>query len=113
MTCHSKLRDGVVDLAGKYFTPPSPPNVSEKNIIYPGCYVREGKSQIYRSATNNPPERQYDTDQKVYLLICDLWNRGADSIHKMRVMNNDTLSYQKNWPEKFRLTAENEKHGNS
>ena len=29
MTCHSELRDGVVDLSGKYFTSPFSPHVSE------------------------------------------------------------------------------------
>ena len=34
------------------------------------------------------------TEQKGDLLICDLWQQGADSVHDMRVVNTATLMHR-------------------
>ena len=39
------------------------------------------------------------------LLIRYLYTKGTDSIHNMRVVNNDSTSYQSKTPEKFLETA--------
>ena len=38
-----------------------------------------------------------------------LWQRGADSIHNMRVINTDTLSHWNKLSEKCLQTSENQK----
>ena len=40
------------------------------------------------------------TEQKGDLLIRDLWQQGTDSVHNMRVVNTDALSYARKSPEK-------------
>ena len=40
------------------------------------------------------------TEHKGDLLIRDLWQQGTDSVHNMRVVNNDALSYVRKTPEK-------------
>ena len=40
------------------------------------------------------------TEQKGDLLIRDLWQQGTNSVHNMRVVNTDILSYVKKTPEK-------------
>ena len=37
--------------------------------------------------------------QKWYLLICDLWQNGTDSVHNMRVVNTDAKSQSAKTPE--------------
>ena len=39
------------------------------------------------------------TEQKVDLLIRDLWQQGTGSVHDMRVVNTDALSYVRKSPE--------------
>ena len=46
------------------------------------------------------------TDQKGDLLIQDLWQQGTDSVHDMRVVNTDALSYMRKTPEKCLYEAE-------
>ena len=41
-----------------------------------------------------------------------LWTQGTDSIHDMRVVNTDAVSYQSKTPEKCMETAEREKNSN-
>ena len=36
------------------------------------------------------------SDKKVALLLRDLWQKGTDSVHDMRVVNTDALTYQLN-----------------
>ena len=40
------------------------------------------------------------TEQKGDLIIRDLWQQGTDSVHDMRVVNTDALSYVRTSPEK-------------
>ena len=54
-------------------------------------------------ATTAAPEV---TEQKGDLLIQDLWQQGKDSVHEMRVVNTDTLSYVRKSPEKCFHNAE-------
>ena len=53
-----------------------------------------------------PPDKG---EEKEYILIQELWTHGTDSIHNMRVVNTDAISYQSQPPEKCLETAENEK----
>ena len=46
------------------------------------------------------------TEQKGDLLIWDLWQQGTDSVHDMRVMNTDALSFVRKTPEKCLHEAE-------
>ena len=48
-------------------------------------------------ATTAAPEV---TEQKGGLLIQDLWQQGTDSVHDMRVVNTDALSYVSQSPDK-------------
>ena len=48
-------------------------------------------------ATTSAPEV---TEQKGDLLIRELWQQGTDSVHDMRVVNTDALSYVRRSPEK-------------
>ena len=50
-----------------------------------------------------PPEV---TDQKGDLLICDLWLKGTDSVHGMRVVNTDAKSHMTKATEKCLQEAE-------
>ena len=38
------------------------------------------------------------TEQKVNLLICDLWQNGTDSVHDMHVVNTDDKSHMSKAP---------------
>ena len=69
MTRQNKLRDGVTNLSGKYFTPSY---ICGDPFIYPGRAVQEVKDHLIRLATRNSPDRRDDTEQKVNLLIRDL-----------------------------------------
>ena len=46
------------------------------------------------------------TEQKGDLIIRDLWQQGTDSVHDMRVVNTDALSYVRRSPEKCLQEAE-------
>ena len=46
------------------------------------------------------------TEQKGDLLIRDLWQQRTDSVHHMRVVNTDALSYVRRSPEKCLQEAE-------
>ena len=78
MTSHNKLHNGVTNLFGKAF---KPSHVRNNPLIYRGHAVWEVKDQPSKSATNNPPDRQGDTDQKGDLIISNLWQIGTDSIN--------------------------------
>ena len=54
-------------------------------------------------ATTAAPEVM---EQKGDLLIRDLWQQGTDSVHDIRVMNTDSLSYVRRSPEKCLQEAE-------
>ena len=53
--------------------------------------------------TTSAPEVK---EQKGNLLIRDLWQQGTDSVHDMRVVNTDALSYVRKTPEKCLHKAE-------
>ena len=46
------------------------------------------------------------TEQKGELLFRDLWQQGTNSVHDMRVVNTDALTYQLKEPEKCLHEAE-------
>ena len=50
--------------------------------------------------TRETPAAPEVTEQKVDLLIQDLWQQGTDSVHDMCVVNTDALSYVQKTPEK-------------
>ena len=56
------------------------------------------------SKLTTPPDAKTEapdvTEQKGDLLIGDLWQQGIDSVHDMRVVNTDALSYVHRSPEK-------------
>ena len=97
---HNELRDGVADLASKAFTPA---HVRDDPLIYSGRAMSKTKSMpagfnISKSSetTTAAPEV---TEQKGDLLIRDLWQQVTDSVHDMRVVKTDTLSYVQKTPE--------------
>ena len=87
---HNGLRDRVADLVGKGFTPS---HVRDDPLIYSGRAAKRKKATPTRdSGTTDqsgapPPEVM---EQKVDLLIRDLWKNGTDSVHYMHVVNTDT-----------------------
>ena len=100
------LRDKVVDLAGKAFTPS---HIREDLLIYSGCAVKRAKATPSGDSGKNdqagapPPEV---TEQKGNLMICDLWQNGTDSVHDMRVVNTDAKSHRTKYPERCLQEAE-------
>ena len=56
--------------------------------------------------TSEHPAALEVTDQKGNIFIWDLWQQGTNSVHDMRVMNTDTLTYQLKEPEKCLHEAE-------
>ena len=99
-TRHNGLRDGVSELLGKAF---NPSHVCDYPLIHPGRVVREGKTQPAGSPQNNSSVATENSDQKGDLLIRNLWKRGADIIHKMRVVNNETLYHHNKSREEAKL----------
>ena len=103
MNFHNELRDGVVELAGKSFTPL---HVHKDPLIHPGRAFLEIESHTMGSFNNNPPVANDILEQKVDMLICNLCQIRTDSIHDMRVLNTDSLSHWNKSPEKFLQTEE-------
>ena len=56
--------------------------------------------------TSETPAAPEVTEQKGDLLIRDLWQQGTDSVHDMRVVNTDALTYLEKAPEKCLHEAE-------
>ena len=98
---HNELRDGVVDLASKAFTPA---HVREDPLIYSGRAMSRMKPKPAVSKLTKPTDETTAapevTEHKGDLLIRDLWQQGTDSVHDMRVVNTDALSYVRKTPEK-------------
>ena len=97
---HNDLRDGVSDLAGKSFTPS---HVRNDPLIFAGLGVKRMKAMPDgASGTTDrdgaPPTEA--TEQKGELLIRNLYQQGTDSVHCMRVVNNDAKSHFAKTPEK-------------
>ena len=96
----------MADLAGKSFTPS---HVRDDPLIYSGHAVKrtkaapDGSNGDRGQTTAQPPEV---TEQKGDLLIRDLWKQGTDSFHDMRVVNTDTPTHYKKYPEKCLHEAE-------
>ena len=87
MARHNELRDGVVDLAGKAFTPS---HVCNDPLIYQGCVVRRKKAKpaetsVITDTEDTPSEA---TEQKGGLLLRYLWQNGTESVHGMRVVTH-------------------------
>ena len=59
-----------------------------------------------KTKTSEHPAALEVTEQKVDLLIQELWQQGTDSVHDMRVVNTDALTYQLKAPEKCLHEAE-------
>ena len=103
---HNDLRDGLVDLAGKAFTPS---HVRDGPLIYSGRAVKKtkaapaGANRDSGQTTAQPPEA---TEQKRDLLIQDLCQQGTKIVHHMRVVNTDAPTHQKKNPEKCLQQAE-------
>ena len=107
VTAHqNELRDGVVDLVGKAFTPS---HMRDNPLIYSGRAVKrtkaapDGAGGTIKHAEVQPPEV---TEQKVDLLIRDLWQQGTDSFHDMWVVTTDALTHRTEEPEKCLHKAE-------
>ena len=103
---HNKLRDRVVDLAGKAF---HPSHVRDDPLIYSGCAVKRTKatpSGSNKTKTSEHPAAPEVTEQKGNLLIRDRWKQGTNSVHDMRSVNTDALTYQLKEPEKCLHEAE-------
>ena len=106
-SCQNELRDGVADLAGKAFTPS---HVRDDPLIHSGRATSRTKPMTAGSTKTDPtretPAEPEVTKQKGDLLIQDLWQQRTDSVHDMRVVNTDALSYVRKTPEKFLHKAE-------
>ena len=97
---NNELRYGVVDLAGKAFTPS---HMRNDPLIFAGCAMKRPKSKPEMTTgttdrDNAPPPEA--TEQKGDLLIRNLWHNGTDSVHNMRVVNTDAKSHLENPLEK-------------
>ena len=106
MAHQNELRDGVANLEGKAFTPT---HVHDDSKIFTGCYLRGGKTKGKTTKKGKEAPPLEEGDEKEDLMIQDIWTQGTDSIHDMRVLNNDAVSYQYKTPEKFLETSECEK----
>ena len=100
---HNKLRERVVDLAGKDFTPTQ---VLNDPLIFEGRAVHITKENLARPTF--PPTRQKSEamEQKGDLMIRDLWKKGTESVYEMSVLNTDTKSHLTKTPEKCLQEAE-------
>ena len=83
-------------------------------LIYSCRAVRRTNPTPAGSIKPNPPGETTAapevTEQKGDLLILDLWQQGTDSVHYMRVMNTDALTYLSKAPEKCLQEAEKGKN---
>ena len=96
MARHNELRDEVSDLAVKAFTPT---HMRDNTKIFTGRKVQGGgEGKATRKGNESPPP--YEGGEKGDLLIRDIWTQETDSIHDMRVVSNDAVSYQSKTPEK-------------
>ena len=80
---HKNLRDEVVDLASKAFTPT---HVCEDPNIHIGCTMCGGNEDLKGSPL------KYKGEMKGDILITDIWMQGTETIHGMRVVNTDATS---------------------
>ena len=100
MARHNNLRDRVVDLSRKAFTPS---HVRDDPLIFVGCAVKETKAKPVRTIDSTDLESVMPseaTEHKGDLLICDLWQNSTDSVHYMRIVKTYTKSHEGKTPEK-------------
>ena len=108
---HKDLRDKVVDLAGKTFTPS---HMHDDPLIYSGRAVKrtkatpDGASGKKYQAGAPPPEV---LEKKGDLQIRDLWQNGMDSIHDIHVVNTDAKSHMTKDPDKCLQEAKGGRSG--
>ena len=78
-------------------------------LIYSGRAVRRTNSTpagLNKTKPSKHPSAPEFTEQKGNLLIRDLWQQGTNSVHVMRVVSTDALTYQSKAPEKCLHEAE-------
>ena len=64
-------------------------------LIHTGHDVGYREAKTTGSPHNNSPVNTENLEQKGYLIIRNIWQRGTESIHYMRVVNTDTPSHRK------------------
>ena len=107
--CHNELQARVADLSGKGFTPS---NVRDNPLIFAGHSVKRPKDNLERTTGstnryNTPPSEAME--HKVDLLISDLWQNRTDSVHDLRVVNNDAKYHSVKPPDKCLQEAKRSK----
>ena len=70
--------------------------------------MQGGKAKVKAQVKGIEAPPPKEGEEKGHLLIQELWTQGADSIHDMRVVNTDTVSYQSKTLEKCLETAKRE-----
>ena len=95
---HNKICDGVVDLAGKYFTTLQ---VCNDPLIFAGRAVKIPKYQPDEYKPSPSTKKSQATEHKGDPLIRDLWKNGDESFHDMCVVNTDAKSYLTKKLERF------------
>ena len=93
------MKDVAANLASKAFTPLQ---ICYDLLIHTGCCVQRCKAFLANisdetnhtvwGVKNNPTDR-VDSGERVYILVCCLWNSGVGIIHDMRAVNTDYPSY--------------------
>ena len=106
---HNDLRDRVADLSRNGFTPS---NVRDNPLIFAGGSVKKPKANPASTTGstdryNSPPSEAMG--HKVELLISDLWQNGTDSVHELRVVNNDAKYHSVKPPDKCLQESERAK----
>ena len=82
-TCCNEIRDRVVNLAGRAFTPT---HVRYNPLLCAGCVIKRIKSKLVRSKTTPSTPQLETTGDKGDLLIHDLWKNVTDIVHDMIVV---------------------------
>ena len=103
---HNDPQYRVAELDGKAFIPS---HVQDNPLIFAGCAMKRPKAKL--SGTIGSTDRDgasspRSTEQKGDLLIRDLWQNRTDSVHNMRVVNNDANTHSVKTPEKLLQEAE-------
>ena len=84
MAHHNDLRDKVVDLSGKDFTPT---HVHDNPRIFVVSYAQRTMAHPARSTNTISKNKSESRESKGNLLIHDLWQNGTDSAHHMPVVH--------------------------
>ena len=77
--------------------------------IFTGRAVRGGEARGKESGKGKEEHPPEEGEEKEDLLIWDLWAQGTESIHDIRVVNTDAVSYQSKTQEKCLETTERQK----